>query len=158
MSLPTIWVFGDQLNRKIGALATATPNTHQILMIESSAKISSRRWHVQRAHFIVASMRKFAYELRAAGFQVDYRHAHSMSEGLRDHIAEFRPDEVLVTEPNSYASRMLVNKLNVRAVRSDQFLCHPSEYQAFLGSRKSIKMEDFYRWQRKRLDVLMNGD
>ena len=158
MSLPTIWVFGDQLNREIGALATATPTTHQILMIESSAKISSRRWHVQRAHFIVASMRKFANELRAAGFQVDYRRAPSMSEGLRDHVAEFRPDEVLATEPNSYASRMLVNKLNVRAVCSDQFLCHPSEYQAFLGSRKSIKMEDFYRWQRKRLVVLMNGD
>ena len=158
MSLPTIWVFGDQLNRGIGALADATPDTHQILLIESTAKIASRRWHVQRAHFIVASMRKFAHELRAAGFQVDYRFAGSMSAGLRDHIAEFRPSEVIATEPNSYASRMLMSKLKVKVVRSNQFLCHPDEYQTFMGSRKTIKMEDFYRWQRKRLDVLMDGD
>ncbi|MEY4950217.1 MAG: hypothetical protein RL698_2428, partial [Pseudomonadota bacterium] len=59
----TVWVFGDQLNRQIGALRDAQPNTHRILMVESHAKIASRRWHVQRAHFIVASMRRFAAEL-----------------------------------------------------------------------------------------------
>lgn len=158
MSLPTIWIFGDQLNRRIGALSNAGPSTHQILMIESSAKISSRRWHVQRAHFIVASMRKFAAELQAAGFHVDYRHASTMSEGLRSHIAEFKPTEVIATEPNSCSAKMLANNLGVKTVRSNQFLCHPSEYQAFIGSRKSIKMEDFYRWQRKRFSVLMEGE
>jgi len=157
MSLPTIWVFGDQLNRKIGALAGATPSTHRILMIESASKISSQRWHIQRAHFMVASMRKFAAELRVVGFQVDYRQAQSMGEGLHGHIAEFQPSEVIATEPNSYASRVLIDALGVRSIVSNQFLCHPSEYQAFLGSRKSIKMEDFYRWQRKRLNLLMDG-
>ena len=68
--MQTVWVFGDQLNRKIGALADAKPATHRVLMIESRAKITTRRWHVQRAHFIVASMRRFAAELREAGFEV----------------------------------------------------------------------------------------
>jgi deoxyribodipyrimidine photolyase-related protein len=27
-----------------------------------------------------------------------------------------------------------------------------------MGARKTVKMEDFYRWQRKRLSVLMDGD
>jgi deoxyribodipyrimidine photolyase-related protein len=27
-----------------------------------------------------------------------------------------------------------------------------------MGTRKTVKMEDFYRWQRKRLSVLMDGD
>ena len=67
-ALATIWVFGDQLNRKIGALATAKPETHRILIIESAGKISSRRWHVQRAHFLITSMRRFALELEQAGF------------------------------------------------------------------------------------------
>jgi len=44
MGLPTIWVFGDQLNRGIGALASATPLTHQVLFIESTSKIASRKW------------------------------------------------------------------------------------------------------------------
>ena len=158
MSLPTIWVFGDQLNRGIGAMATATPLTHRVLFIESATKISSHRWHVQRAHFIVASMRKFAAELVAEGFQVDYRHAGSMTQGVNEHVREFAPSEIVATEPNSYAARMLVQGLGVRTVSSNQFLCHPTEYQGFLGTRKSIKMEDFYRWQRKRLNVLMDGD
>ena len=158
MSLPTIWVFGDQLNRSIGALADATPLTHRVLFIESTSKIASHKWHVQRAHFIVASMRKFAGELVAEGFQVDYRHAGSMTQGVNEHVREFAPSEIVATEPNSYAARLLVQELGVRTVPSNQFLCHPSEYKGFLGARKSIKMEDFYRWQRKRLNVLMDGD
>ena len=158
MSLPTIWVFGDQLNRGIGALAGATPQTHRVLFIESTSKIASRKWHVQRAHFIVASMRKFSNELRTEGFEVDYRFAHSMREGFDLHVHEFQPAEVVATEPNSYGARQLATGLGVRTVPSNQFLCHPNEYQTFLGSRKTIKMEDFYRWQRKRLNVLMDGD
>ena len=158
MSLPTIWVFGDQLNRGIGALAGATPQTHRVLFIESTSKIASRKWHVQRAHFIVASMRKFANELRTEGFEVDYRFAHSMREGFDLHVLEFKPSEVVATEPNSYGARQLAAGLGVRTVPSNQFLCHPDEYRTFLGSRKTIKMEDFYRWQRKRLNVLMDGD
>jgi deoxyribodipyrimidine photolyase-related protein len=158
MSLPTIWVFGDQLNRGIGALAGATPQTHRVLFIESTSKIASRKWHVQRAHFIVASMRKFANELRTEGFHVDYRFAHSMCEGFDAHVLGFKPSEVVATEPNSYGARQLAAGLGVRTVPSNQFLCHPNEYQTFLGSRKTIKMEDFYRWQRKRLNVLMDGD
>jgi len=158
MSLPTIWVFGDQLNRGIGALAGATPQTHRVLFIESTSKIASRKWHVQRAHFIVASMRKFANELRTEGFEVDYRFAHSMRKGFDAHVLGFKPSEVVATEPNSYGARQLAAGLGVRTVPSNQFLCHPNEYQTFLGSRKTIKMEDFYRWQRKRLNVLMDGD
>ena len=158
MSLPTIWVFGDQLNRRIGALAGATPQTHRVLFIESTSKIASRKWHVQRAHFIVASMRKFANELRTEGFEVDYRFAHSMRKGFDAHVLGFKPSEVVATEPNSYGARQLAAGLGVRTVPSNQFLCHPNEYQTFLGSRKTIKMEDFYRWQRKRLNALMDGD
>ncbi len=157
MSLPTIWVFGDQLNRGIGALAGATPLTHRVLLIESTSKITSRKWHIQRAHFIVASMRKFANELRIEGFHVDYRHAGSMMQGVAEHVREFAPPEIVATEPNSYAARLLAQELGVHTIPSNQFLCHPTEYQDFLGARKSIKMEDFYRWQRKRLNVLMDG-
>lgn len=158
MSLKTVWVFGDQLNRKIGALADARPSTHRVLMIESRTKITTRRWHVQRAHFIVASMRRFADELREFGFKVDYRFAESMTAGVQQHRDEFSPSQIVVTEPNSYAARALVSKLDLQSVKSNQFLCHPDEYASFCATRKKVKMEDFYRWQRKRLDVLMEGD
>jgi deoxyribodipyrimidine photolyase-related protein len=154
----TVWVFGDQLNRGIGALRDASSDTHQVLMVESASKIKSRRWHIQRSHFFVASMRRFADELRSEGFSVDYRIAPSMREGVRQHIAEMQPSAVVATEPNSYAARELVKSLGIQTEPSDQFLCHPDEYSQFMGERRTIKMEDFYRWQRRRLNVLMDGD
>ena len=58
--LATIWVFGDQLNRKIGALATAKPETHRILIVESAGKIASAVAHSARAFFdyLDASVRR----------------------------------------------------------------------------------------------------
>ena len=156
-ALATIWVFGDQLNRKIGALATAKPETHRILIIESAGKISSRRWHVQRAHFLITSMRRFALELEQAGFKVDYRKSATMRKGFNEHVAKFSPSQISATEPNSYTARQLVASLKVQTVKSNQFLCHPDDYAKFAGDKKSIKMEDFYRWQRKRYDLLMDG-
>ena len=156
--LPTLWVFGDQLNRTIGALSTTSPTSHRILIIESQQKLSSRPWHIQRAHFLITSMRRFADDLRREGFDVDYRIASSMRQGFLDHCSEFSPAEVTVTEPNSYTARRLVTSLGCTVVRSDQFLCHPTEFTDFIKGKKSFKMEDFYRWQRKRLNVLMNGD
>ena len=158
MTKQTVWVFGDQLNRSIGALRDASSDTHQVLMVESASKIKSRRWHIQRSHFFVASMRRFAEELRSEGFSVDYRVASSMREGVQQHIAEMQPSAVVATEPNSYAARELVKSLGIQTVPSSQFLCHPDEYSQFMGERRTIKMEDFYRWQRRRLNVLMDGD
>lgn len=149
---------GDQLNRQIGALKDAHPDTHQVVIVESQGKISSQPWHVQRAHFLIASMRRFAQELRAEGFDVDYRRANSMRSGIADHVAERAPTRVVITEPNSVTARTLVASLDVDVVPSNQFLCHPDEYVEFMGTRKSFKMEDFYRWQRRRLNVLMDGD
>ena len=154
----TVVVFGDQLNRSIGALGDAHPSTHRVLMVESQSKIASRPWHVQRAHFIVASMRRFANDLRTEGFDVDYRVATTMRAGIESHRTEFAPDALVATEPNSYGARELLARLGIETVRSNQFLCHPDDFASFASTKKSFKMEDFYRWQRRRLGYLMHGD
>jgi deoxyribodipyrimidine photolyase-related protein len=153
----TVWVFGDQLNRHLGALAGATPRTHRVLFVESDALLRSRRWHRQRAHVVVASLRRFAAELRDEGFDVDHRQAPSLAAGLRHHVGEHRPDEVLVTEPNSWDARRLVGRLGCTVVPSNQFLCHHAEFAGWASGRKSLRLEDFYRWQRRRLGYLMDN-
>lgn len=157
MSLRTIWVFGDQLNRNIGILSDADPSTDVILMVESVLKTSSRPWHKQRLHFIVSSMRHFAADLKAEGFTVDYRIADNMTRGLADHISEYSPMHVVATEPNSYGARALLQRLKVEQFPSDQFLTPFGDFAAWASTRKSLKMEDFYRRQRTRLGYLMNG-
>ena len=158
MTVKTVWVLGDQLNRRIGALAAADPSTHRVLLVESTAKLASKHWHVQRAHFVIASMRRFADELRAESFDVDYRRAASLADGHRLHVAQFQPSEVVVTEPLSWDGLALVRRLGCSVVRSNQFLCHYDEFASWKSTKKSFKMEDFYRWQRKRLGYLMDGD
>jgi len=156
--MQTVWVFGDQLNRSIGVLADVSPSTHRVLLVESRAKLNGRRWHVQRAHFLIASMRRFAHELRAAGFVVDYRVSDTFGDGFRSHVEQFSPTHVVATEPNSLHARRLVSGLGVATDRSDQFLCHHSDFAEWADTRKSLRLEDFYRHQRTRLDYLMDGN
>ncbi len=153
----TVLVFGDQLNTRIGALAQAQPDTHRVLLVEAADKISSKRWHPQRLHLYLSAMRHFAEELRASGFEVDYRHAVSMRSGVEGHRAQWKPSQIVATEPNSYRARQLCEALGIETVRSNQFLCHPDDFATFTHGRKSLKMEDFYRWQRVRFGYLMDG-
>ncbi len=153
----TVWVFGDQLNRRIGALGATEPGDAMVLLVESDGLIRSGR-HRQRVHLVIAAMRRFAAELEAAGFSVDLRRAPSLAEGLADHRAEHRPDHVVATEPNSRAARALCERLDVELVRSDQFLCHYSDFAAWASDRRRLRLEDFYRWNRVRLGYLMDGE
>jgi len=153
----TVWVFGDQLGSSLTALAAASPSTHRVLMVESRAKLASKSWHVQRAHFVISSMRHFATELREAGYDVDYRMAETLRDGFEQHVTEFAPETIHVTEPASYRGLRLVRSLGCTIERSNQFLCHYDDFATWASGRKSFKMEDFYRWQRTRLDYLMEG-
>ena len=156
--LDTVWILGDQLNRRIGALADAGPETHRVLMIESAAMISRRDFHRQRTHLVLASMRRFADELADEGFQVDYRRSGTLSEGLESHLDDHDPAEVVATAPNSRPLRDLLENLGVRLRDSTQFLCTPEEFAEWADGRSTLRLEDFYRWQRRRLGYLMDGD
>jgi len=153
----TIWVFGDQLNRSLGPLATATPGSARVLFVESRRGLEAKHWHRQRAHLVICSMRRFAAELVDEGFAVDYRRAPTLSLGLAEHRNEHSPSRVVATEPNSFDARALLTRLGVTMMRSTQFLCHHDEFATWAQSRRSLKMEDFYRWQRVRLGYLMDG-
>ncbi len=126
-------------------------------MVESAAKLSSKRWHRQRAHLVISAMRRFEGQLRCEGFEVDYRRATSLAEGFRAHLAEHEPSRVVAMEPASFDGLALLARLGVETVRSDQFLCHYDEFADWAATRRSVKMEDFYRWQRARLGYLMDG-
>lgn len=154
--MKTVWVLGDQLNRRIGALGDSTQAAARVLLVESAAMISGRRYHRQRLHFVLTAMRRFAGELRSAGYEVDYRKAPSLRIGLRQHVQEFGPGAVVATEPNTPRIEALLRELDVELVPSDQFLCHRRDFARWAGGRTRLRLEDFYRWQRRRLGYLMD--
>ena len=61
-------------------------------------------------------------------------------------------------EPMSWDGLRMLGRLGVTAVPNDQFLCHYEEFATWTADRKTFKMEDFYRWQRVRLKVLIDED
>lgn len=160
--MDTVWVLGDQLHRGISGLSGCTPDDTRVLLVESTAKLTSKRWHVQRAHLVLAAMRRFGEELRGAGFDVDYRRAASLRDGLHDHVDQYGPDEVVAMEPASWDGLAMLADEGVTTTRNNHFTCHYRDFAAWLDDRggdlRRVRMEDFYRWQRIRLDVLMDGD
>ncbi|MGB5757946.1 MAG: cryptochrome/photolyase family protein [Acidimicrobiales bacterium] len=154
-SVPTVWVFGDQLNRRRGALADRLPGDCRVLLVRSEAKIDSKRWHRQRLHLVLSAMAHFAAELRDEGFEVDHRQAPTLAEGMRAHVADHGPEEVVAMEPMSWDGVQLLERLGVRVVANDQFACHYRDFAAWADGRKRLRMEDFYRWQRTRLEILL---
>lgn len=153
--MPTVWVFGDQLRREGGALAGRRPGECRVLLVVSERKIGSKRWHRQRLHLVLSAMLHFADELREEGFDVDLRRAPTLAAGVAAHRDEFGVERIIAMEPMSWDGRELLDRLGVQTVRNDQFLCHYDDFAAWADGRDSFKMEDFYRWQRRRLDVLM---
>jgi deoxyribodipyrimidine photolyase-related protein len=154
--METVWVLGDQLNRHISSLTDRRPADCRVLMVTSEHKVQSKRWHRQRLHLVLSAMAHFAEELRSEGFEVDERSAPTLAAGLQAHVAEFAPSAVVAMEPMSWDGQAMLERLGVTTTANNQFLCHPSEFAQWADGRKSFKMEDFYRWQRNRLDILMD--
>ena len=100
-------------------------------------------------------MEHFAHELRTEGFEVDHRHAATLHQGLLEHRADFAPAAVVAMEPHRWDTRERFARWGVELVRNDRFLCHPSDFAEWASGKKRLTMEDFYRWQRRRFDLLM---
>ncbi len=129
-----------------------------MLLVESGTLIGSRRWHRQRLHLVLSAMAHFAAELRAEGFEVDHRRAGTLHQGLGEHLDEFDASRVIAMEPASWDWRVALERLGVELVRNDLFLCHYEDFARWAAGRKRLRMEDFYRWQRQRLGVLIDQD
>jgi deoxyribodipyrimidine photolyase-related protein len=154
----TVWVFGDQLSRRTGPLRRRQPGSVRVLLVESERILSARCWHRQRLHLYVTAMRRFAGELEQAGFEVDLRRAADFASGLAAHRAQLAPETVVAMEPIRHGAAERLTRLGVDLVENDQLLCSAETFRDWAAGRTTLRMETFYRWQRQRLGILMDGD
>jgi deoxyribodipyrimidine photolyase-related protein len=155
----TVWILGDQLSRDTASLHGATPADTTVLFVVNTGYMASKRWHRQRLHVVLAGMAKLARQLRAEGFDVDEQIAPSFAAGLDAHRGAHAPSEVVAMSPMSWSGVERLTRLGVTLVPNDQFLCSADQFKSWAATKKNrLRMEDFYRWQRQRLDVLMEPD
>ncbi|MFM9043019.1 MAG: cryptochrome/photolyase family protein [bacterium] len=156
MSGRTAWILADQLSGDNPALEGAD----RLLMIEARRRPGRVRFHRQKLHLVWSAMRHFAAEQAAGGMDVDYRSAETLTDGLRQHLVEFDPDSVALLEPNTLGAgeRLAATDPRVETVEGCLFLTHPGDFAEWAEGRKQLRMENFYRDQRRRYGLLMDGD
>ncbi len=152
-----IFVPFDQLHREYGALADANSKNDLIIFVESQRMLRSRTWHIQRLWFMISAARHFAHELTAAGFKVAYLKAESTRAGIKSVMKSDQITKVIAATPNSYRMSQELSDL-VEFIPNDHFLTTRDEFNHWAKNQKSLLMENFYRNQRKKFDLLMDGD
>ena len=147
-----LWLFADQL----GTHFHGGEHSHRpVLLVEAASALRRRRFHRQKLHLVLSALRHAARDLgdRATVLRTD-----TYIDALR---AYGRP--VLVHEPTSMAAEHFVHRLRdeglvAEVLPTPAFALSRAEFQAWAGNRSRFRMEDFYREQRKRFEVLMDGD
>ena len=148
----------DHLNKEYGVLKGADKKSDLIVLVESQSMISGADWHPERLFFLISSARHFAAELRADGFEVRYFKARNTVAGLQEIKKEFPSITFHAADQSSYRLSRSLSEFGVETVENDFFLTPRNLFTSWAGSQKSYLMENFYRKQRVRLNVLMEGD
>ena len=157
MASRVIYVPFDHLNRGYGALKTADPKNDVIAMVESARMTSGRAWHTMRLFFLISSARHFTESLRSEGFTVHYEKAPTTIDGLKKIQGLLPGAPIVCAEPSSFKQYAVLKDFGVSFVANDFFLTSRSDFALWAGAQKSFLMENFYRAQRVRLNVLVEG-
>ena len=149
------------------------------LNLDDRIIIKKINYHQQKLVLVLAAMRSHAQSLREAGIDVAYQSladaeavsgdlAASSIEGfmaaltrlLEQHrVAELCHFEV---EGKAMQARLAQWSIDVdvarQALPSPMFLCDRETFASFLDGRSKVQMASFYKFQRRRLDVLLEAD
>ncbi len=117
----------------------------EILLPEVLSQFSKRRYHRQKAHLILYAIRSRALDKRVSSPNLD---------SFRQ-LTEFKELSTVVN-PTSRNQRALVQTLGIKTQEARGFCSSESDWNAF-RTDKSPRLENFYRRQRVRLDILMEG-
>jgi deoxyribodipyrimidine photolyase-related protein len=152
-----IYVGFDQLNKEYGALKDADPKSDLIVLVESARMVTGSNWNKVRLYFLISSAHHFAQELTAAGFTVVYQKSATTVDGLAE-VKKKRGDlPIIAAAPNSFRLSKALSDFGVTFVENDFFLTPKELFTSWAQGQKSYLMENFYRGQRLRLNILVEG-
>ena len=147
----------DHLHREYGILRTANKGSDRILFVESKRMRSGRNWHPERLFFLISSARHFAQELVAEGFTVDYLQAATTQDGIEQFRRQNPKMTLHATKQSSFRLQRTLAELGAEFVENDFFLTPRDLFEEWASTQKSYLMENFYREQRRRLNILMEN-
>jgi deoxyribodipyrimidine photolyase-related protein len=166
-----VLVLGDQLSETAPALAGFDPAADSVLMIEARGEATHVESHRARIVLFLAAMRHFAASLRSRGWGVVYLalddpgYPETTLAGRLARVLEAsRPAELRLTEAGEWRLQQDIRATAERAgveltvCEDTHFICSRSAFAQWAGARRSLRLEHFYRFMRRREGVLIEAD
>ena len=171
MTLRSLFVvLGDQLDRNAALFDDFDPGQDAIWMAEVAAE-STHVWSTkQRIAQFLAAMRHFAQDVAAAGRPLHYvrldqpGNRGTLADELRTALVRLAPRRLVVTAPGEWRIweelKAVARDTEVPLLVADDrgFYGTIREFADHARGRATLRMEFFYREQRRRHRVLMDGD
>ena len=143
------------------------PDAGPVYMAEDIGLCTYERHHQQKIVLFLSAMRAYADELRAAGYEVHYQAlnttdvrpyetwlAATMDATNSTRLLHFEIEDkamearlIAFAEKHEYARQELL---------SPMFTCSREAFAGYSAGKTRLLMGDFYKWQRRRLGVLVD--
>ena len=168
-----VLVLGDQLNRDSAAFDGFDASCDAVWMSETPHETTHVWCHKLRIAFFLSAMRHFRDALRNAGITIHYAElandpqddaGATFAERLVRELEQHPAERLIVAEPGDWRVReelvAAAARCNLRLeIRPDRtFLCSTTEFADYARTHRGLPLETFYRWQRKRLRILVEPD
>lgn len=162
-------ILGDQLNENHSWFKHPDKNVTYVLM-EIRQETDYVRHHIQKVAAFFTAMRAFAARLRDLGHRVIYlklddpQNRQTIGGNITDLLGQKKFTHFEYLLPDEYRLDLQLRKLAEtlpvpwQAVDTQHFLTERQELKEFFAGKKRYLMESFYRWMRKRYDILMDKD
>jgi deoxyribodipyrimidine photolyase-related protein len=146
----------------------------RIVLIEESLFFGDAenfvKFHKQKLWLHRATMKRYQRRLEQLGFETVYLSYRSEPNALQAHLESLlggsnkSKDSMLVVEPDDYLLNRRLQRysrnsgIELRYLPSPGFLNGLGENAEYRAGKKRWLMADFYKWQRRRMNLLMEKD
>ena len=163
-----IVVLGDQLDLEASSYDNFDARVDAVWMAEVADESTSVWSSRPRIVMFLAAMRHFALALKAANRPLHYAQLDasgnqgSLAAQLKADMERLRPARLVMTEPGDWRVLQAIKAVAdasgtpLEICEDRHFLSSVSDFAAHARGRKSLRMEYFYREQRRRHSVLMD--
>lgn len=165
--MKAILIWGNQLTLEQNSALQSDPSL-PIIMIESLSACRKYQYHKQKLRFVLTAMRDFADSLSVSGRTVWYSRLEESEEnwfeqlqkvcaekGINQLIAMRQNDRTPQSKLSSWAQD---NLIELTVTPNEMFMTPTSLFNEWAEQQKRLQLETFYRWQRKRLNILMENE
>ena len=146
----------------------------EVVVLEDSLFFGDPKYpasfHKQKLWLHRATMKRYHADLKAKGFKTQYVDYDAAGSTLLDTLqtvvksGKRKREKLIVAEPTDFILEKRLRKASTKLGVECEFLPNPGfinkpeQNQEYRAGKKRWFMADFYKWQRQRLDILMDGD